>query len=484
MPKIEVVGLGPGPANALTLAARDLLLSDLPVFLRTGIHPTVAELKNWGCEYTSFDHLYEQAQAFEKLYAEIASHLINEAQAHERIVYAVPGHPLVAESTVTTLIEAAKEAQVELQIHTAVSCLDVLFEALSLDPTDGLNIVDGLRLDIETLNLDHPSLITQIYSRAIAAEVKLSLLERLEPEQPIIVVRAAGCDEQELIHLPLEELDRQDSIDHLTTLYLPASDSAQHAPLQHLRQVVAKLRDPDGGCPWDLKQTPMSLRRFVLEEAYEVVSAIEADDMDALCEELGDLLLQVYLQAQIGEDEDLFDLNEVAAGIAQKLIFRHPHVFGDTEVANEDEVKRNWEELKAQEKQAKGSESVLDDLPIAMPALSLAEKIGKKVARVGFEWPDVEGVIAKIDEEYAELKEACQSQNDKEVFHELGDALFTLVNLARWYKLDPEDALRKSNQRFIERFQHMERALGGRSLRELDLESWEELWNQAKQATA
>lgn len=480
MAHIDIVGLGPGPARYLTLESRDLLLSEVPVYLRTAVHPTIAELKAWGCVYTSFDALYEQAKNFEKLYQQIIEQVFSEARAHQKIVYAVPGNPMVAESTVSLMLSQCPD-DIEIRVVTAVSCLDVIFEALQQDPTDGFSLLDGLSLSLEKLHLNQPLLITQVYSQAVANEVKLILLERLDPEFEITVIRAAGCDDQMIEKIALQELDRLDWIDHLTTVWVPIAPPESQAPLEYLRYVVQRLRDPETGCPWDLKQDHYSLRKYVIEEAYEVITAIEADDPEALAEELGDLLLQVYLQSQVAQDQDNFDLDQVALGIAEKLIYRHPHVFGDLTVADADEVKRNWEVLKAQEKIAKGrSESVLSDLPTAMPSLSLTEKITKKVAHVGFDWPNFEGVLDKIDEEYLELKEAADSQDLKAIFHELGDAIFTLVNLARWFKLDPEDALRQANFRFIRRFQSMERQLQGRSLHDLSPAEWDPLWNQAK----
>lgn len=481
-PRIDVVGLGPGPARYLTLETRELLLAGLPVYLRTAVHPTVRELKDWGCRYSSFDKLYEQAGDFEGLYRQIVDTLLAEARAQGRIVYAVPGNPRVAESTVSLLMRSARDAGFELKVHTAVSCLDVIFESLDHDPTDGVHLLDGLSLELRELHFDQPLLITQVYSQAIATEVKLTLLERLDPAFAVTVIRAAGCEDERMQTMPLEELDRIDWIDHLTSVWVPIAPPAQRPPLEHLRYVVDRLRDPDGGCPWDLKQTPQTLRKYVLEEAYEVVEALDSEDPDAICEELGDLLLQVYLQSRIAQDHDDFDLDQVADGIARKLIYRHPHVFGDVPVADAEEVKANWEELKAREKAEKGvaGESVLSGVTMTLPALSLAEKIGKKVAAVGFDWPEQAGVLAKIKEEYDELLEACAENQPAAIFHELGDVLFTLVNLARWHQLDPEDALRQTNQRFTRRFQAMERRLGGRSLRELSLAEWDQLWNQAK----
>lgn len=481
MTKIHIVGLGPGPARYLTLETRDLLLGNHPVYLRTHMHPTVNELKAWGCCYTSFDSLYEQASNFESLYQDIQETLFKEAQAHGTIVYAVPGNPLVAESTVTQILTSAAERQIEVQLHTAVSCLDVMFEALQIDPTNGVHIADSLSLTEAQLHLDQPLLITQVYSQYIASELKLLLLERLDPEFSITIMRAVGCEDQQIETCPLAELDHIQWIDHLTSVYVPAAPSSSQHPLQHLRAVVKQLRDPEHGCPWDLKQDYNSLRKYVLEEAYEVISAIENDDMDALCEELGDLLLQVYLQAQVAEDEELFDLNDVARGIANKLVYRHPHVFGNTEVNDAEEVKERWEELKQAEKVAKGEQSILSDLPQALPALSMAAKISHKVAHVGFDWPAVEGVWQKISEELTELQEACQQNSPEGIFHELGDVLFTLVNLARWHKLDPEDALRQTNHRFTQRFQIMEAQLNGQSLKSISTEAFDQLWQFAKQ---
>jgi tetrapyrrole methylase family protein / MazG family protein len=482
--RIDVVGLGPGPARLLTLETRDLLMAGNPVYLRTAVHPTVPELQAWGCTFTSFDSFYEQAPDFESLYSQIVTQLLAEAKAHGQIIYAVPGNPLVAESTVQQLLVAGPDAGIEVVLHTAVSCVDVVLEAVGVDPSHGLVILDALALEPDQLDFRKPQLITQIYSQAVASEVKLTLLERLDPDYSVTLVRAAGCVDQEITPIAVEDLDRVESIDHLTTLYLPAGGPETLTPLEYLRWVVARLRDPDGGCPWDLKQNAQTLRKYVIEEAYEVVEAIEQADPEALCEELGDLLLQVYLQSQVAQDEGDFELNEVALGIAEKLIYRHPHVFGEGHLETPEEVKKQWEDLKAQakaEKSPDGLVSVLADLPTALPALSLAEKIGKKVTHVGFDWPEIGGVLAKIAEEYQELLEACEQDEPEAIFHELGDVLFTLVNLARWYKLDPEDALRQTNARFTRRFQAMEGFLAGRSLKDLSLEEWDSLWNRAKE---
>jgi XTP/dITP diphosphohydrolase len=254
--------------------------------------------------------------------------------------------------------------------------------------------------------------------------------------------------------------------------------------LDHLIQVVAKLRSPQGGCPWDLAQTQQSLIPYVIEEAYEVVHALKSQDQAAIAEELGDLLLQVILQAQIAQDNHHFSLEDVAQGIAEKLIRRHPHVFGEISVENVEMVRENWEKIKATEKgldsQAQQSLSLkLDRYAQTLPPLMAGAKISQKAAAVGFEWENIEGVWNKFEEELTEFKAALQTEDKAHQQAELGDLLFTVINLARWYDLDPSEALQGTHQRFIQRLTLMEnyadRALDSYSLTEL-----ETLWQQAK----
>ncbi len=254
--------------------------------------------------------------------------------------------------------------------------------------------------------------------------------------------------------------------------------------LQHLIKVVAKLRSPDGGCPWDLAQTPQTLIPYVIEEAYEVVHAIESEDQDAIAEELGDLLLQVVLQAQIASDFGHFSLKEVACGITQKLIRRHPHVFGDLEVDGVDEVRHNWEQIKAAEKGETPEDSQLLSSQLSryartLPPLMAGMKISKKAAAAGFEWDNAQGVWAKFYEELAEFKQALQTEDKAHQLSELGDLLFTLINIARWYDLNPWEALQGTNQRFIQRLSKME-AFAEHPLTDYTLDELEKLWQQAK----
>jgi XTP/dITP diphosphohydrolase len=258
--------------------------------------------------------------------------------------------------------------------------------------------------------------------------------------------------------------------------------------LQHLLDVVAKLRSPDGGCPWDLAQTPETLIPYVIEEAYETVAAIRSGDPVEIAEELGDLLLQVVLQSQVASDRGQFTIAEVAEGIAQKLIRRHPHVFGDITVNNMDEVHQNWEQIKAAEKGEDPSEAQklsrkLNRYGRSLPPLMAGMKISQKAASQGFEWENINGVWDKFQEELSEFRHALEHESKSRQQDELGDLLFTIINIARWYDLDPAEALHSTNQRFIDRIAQMEN-FADRPLSEYTILELENLWQQAKLSLA
>ena len=260
--------------------------------------------------------------------------------------------------------------------------------------------------------------------------------------------------------------------------------SANLIALQHLIDVVANLRSPDGGSPWDLAQTPKSLIPYVIEEAYEVVDAIQLGDSKAISEELGDLLLQVVLHSQIASEANQFSIAEVAEGIAQKLIRRHPHIFGDVSVENMDEIHQNWEKIKAQEKGENFADTQklsykLKRYARSLPPLMAGMKISQKSAAQGFEWENVDGVWAKFQEELDELHHALEHESKQNQQAELGDLLFTLINVARWYGLDPSEALQSTNRKFIQRLEMIE-TLSDRPIDSLTTEELDNLWKQAK----
>lgn len=269
------------------------------------------------------------------------------------------------------------------------------------------------------------------------------------------------------------------------TIFLLLKPVLANASMVSFRELIAHLRAPEG-CPWDRKQTHQSLRTNLLEEAYEVLDAIDRQESGALQEELGDLLLQIVLHAQIASETGEFNIFDVIAGIHQKITFRHPHVFGDLDVAGVDGVTRNWEILKSQERSQKGestAKSILASVPNELPALSKAQKFQERAARVGFDWPDIGPVIDKFQEELDEFRSA---RNDQEKERELGDLLFALVNLIRWYGFDAESVLRQANTRFLGRFNFIEETVRsqGRKMTDLSLQEMDEIWEQAKRAEA
>ncbi len=473
---ITIVGLGPGDGRFLTREAWEILSGAEKVYLRTLRHPAVADLPDRVAR-VSFDDVYDTADSFAAVYEQIVTTLLGDGRTAD-IIYAVPGHPFVGESTVTRLVELAEAEDVPVRIVAGLSFVEPALTAVQADALDGLQLFDAIELTqylYPPLNPDYPVLLGQVYSRLLAGELKL-LLNRLYPdEHPVTLIHAAGNVDEVVEQLPLYAIDRSPQIDHLTCLYLPPLPQA--SSLAALTETVAVLRSPDG-CPWDQEQTPQSMRAGFLEEAAEVMVALDANDPAELREELGDLLYHIVMQAQMAAEAGEFTLAQVIAGIEAKLKYRHPHVWGDWQVADSDEVVRNWEALKKTEKNRQPN-STLDNVPAALPALARSQKIQKRVSKVGFDWPDVSGVYAKLDEEIRELKAA---QTVAERADELGDVLFVLANVAKWLGVDAESALREANLKFTRRFQGVERLARQRGIdmTQLSLAELDVLWREVK----
>ncbi|MFZ5592084.1 MAG: nucleoside triphosphate pyrophosphohydrolase, partial [Bacillota bacterium] len=448
--KLIIAGLGPGSLDLLPPRVLALLQESRYVYLRTAVHPVVADLERMGVKFQTFDHLYQQAASFEEIYQEIAQTLLQRLAAGQSpLVYAVPGHPLVAERSVQILLGQLDRPEVE--VVPAMSFLDALYATLKLDPVQGLCVLDGLRLNEQSLDPAQGVVITQVYSRLVAGDIKLFLLEHYPPEHRVTLVQAAGVPGRErVVEVPLAELDHQDWLDHLTSLYVPPlpGQKPRRYPLDPLVQVMADLRSPRG-CPWDREQDHASLRRYLLEEAYEVLAAIDSGDMYNLCEELGDLLLQIVFHARIAQENGHFDINDVVRGITEKMVRRHPHVFGDVQVDSSRQVLANWEKIKAREKGVREQElSVLGDIPWHLPALLLSQKMQHKAAKVGFDWPDWRGARDKLREEMGELAQALEQGQDRRVVEEeAGDVLFAAVNLVRLAGVSAEVALLASTRK-------------------------------------
>jgi len=474
---ITIVGLGPGRLEQLTLEAWQVLQEASVVYLRTSHHPMVDDLD--GMTLRSFDELYESLDSFSDVYEAIVQRVIELAQQPGGIVYGVPGHPLVGESTVALLVERAEEKGLSLRIVDGVSFIEPILTALELDPFDGLQISDATLLAQRhhpNLDPDVGALIVQVYNRQVAGDLKMTLMSQYPDEHPLRVVIRAGMADQIVRDIKLFELDRQQDLDHLTSIYAPPL--ARLGSISTYQDVMARLRAPDG-CPWDREQTHLSLRGSLLEETYEVLEALDAEDTDGLKEELGDLLLQILFHAQIAVEDGDFHLADTIAHSVEKLMRRHPHVFADEQINDADGVLRSWEEIKRAERGEETFVSMLSGLNKALPALAQAREMQSRVARVGFDWPNVEPVLTKVKEE---IDEFVSSGGQQAQTHELGDMLFSLVNVARWYEIDPESALREANARFAQRFAFIETqaASMSRSLEEMTLEEMDRLWDEAK----
>lgn len=480
MGSITIVGLGPGPFGCLSLETWDLIRQAPKLLLRTAIHPTVDELRARGVQFASYDSVYEQGEDFDAIYQAIAVDVLQQAQT-EAVVFAVPGSPMVAEKTVGLIRAGAAAAGTPLTVLPGMSFFELLCNRLGVDPQQGLTLVDAMEVSELPPDLSTGLVITQVFSSFVASELKLNLMERLPDEAPVIVARHLGLPDESITTLPLFELDRQSGFDHLTSVYAPPGPSqVQRFELDPLVKVMSRLRSPDG-CPWDIEQTHATLRRYIIEEVYEVLEAIDEQDPAHLCEELGDLLLQIVFHARMAEEAGAFSMQDVVDTVTEKLIRRHPHVFGDISVQDAAEVIVNWDAIKRREKKEK-AQSALDGVPHGLPALLRANKLQLKAAKVGFDWDDIAPVWDKVAEEVSELRQAVQSGAPAQIEDELGDVVFAVVNLGRFLGVEAEVALNGTNNKFIRRFQQMEAVVRaqGRKWQELDLAKMEQLWQAAK----
>lgn len=455
MNKLTIVGLGPGSKSYLTLDALDVLMSG-HVYVRTMKHPIMDYLIEKGGRFTAFDDHYEKHEKFEDVYQSIADAVVDLLKEGD-VIYAVPGNPFVAESTVELLLEMVSEDQINI-VHGA-SFIDAIVTTLRLDPVYGLKVIDGLTISDMVADVTSDALIIQVYDQRVASNVKLKLMTYYEDDQEIIVVRGAGIEGEEIIeYIPLYELDRVDCLDHLTSVYIPAvhPEDRRKFFMDDLEKVMQVLRSEDG-CPWDREQTHESLRRCLIEEAYEVIEAIDEGDLWSLEEELGDLLLQVAFHAEIASENGYFNMTDVITGIYEKMIRRHPHVFSDVVAENSDQVLVNWEAIKNEEKSETSVTDSLMNIAKSFPPILRAEKIQKKMAKVGFDWPNVSGALEKVYEEIKELEEAIEA--GQHIDKELGDLLFAAVNVARILQIDPSESLHLTNEKVISRFTFVEKAI-------------------------
>ena len=511
-PRVVVGGLGPAGPELVTVATVGALEGIEHRYLRTTRHPAASAAA--GCR--SFDDVYDRAATLDEVYARIVEELVGAAARHGEVLYLVPGSPAVAERSVELLRD---DARVEVEVLPAVSFLDIAWQRLGVDPlAAGVRLVDGRRFSAEAAGERGPLLVAQCDSRSVLSEVKLAVDGADLPT--VTVLQRLGLPDERVFELAWHELDRGFEPDHLTSLWIPWLATPVGRELVGFAELVRTLRQR---CPWDREQTHQTLTRHLLEETYETLEAVSnlpppqppvgaetshpgvptaggagaravgsgrgwpppgspappaaqaaqhADAYEHLCEELGDLLFQVFFHATLAAEAGAFDVADVARRIHDKLVHRHPHVFGSVEAATAGQVMANWERIKRDEK---GRQSVMDGIPAALPSLAYAHKVQRRAATVGFDWASVQGAYPKVSEELAELQADPSAD-------ELGDLLFAVVNVARHLDVDPEAALRRATAKFRDRFHAVERlaAARGTDLSSAGPDALDALWEEVK----
>ncbi len=479
--RIIIAGLGPGGDEFVTDETRAAIAATPHRFLRTARHPSASLVQ----DATTFDDVYDRSDTFDDVYSAITNALVDAATAHGEILYVVPGSPLVLERTVRDLRTRALAADdLTVDILPAMSFLDLVWARLGIDPVDaGVRLVDGHDFSVSAAGERGPLLVAHAHANWVLSEIKLAV-EDATGDEAVTILQALGTADERVVETTWADLDRTIDADHLTSIYIHRLAAPVGAGYVRFHELARTLREQ---CPWDIEQTHQSLIPHLLEETYEVIDALRAlDAPDAgrdpdtdVIEELGDLLYQIEFHATIAEQEGRFTIADVTQGIHDKLVRRHPHVFGDTAVAGTADVLANWDDIKRAEK---GRTSALDGIPRSMPSLSYAQQLGRKASKVGFDWPDVSGAYAKLSEESAELSEAIAAADAAEIRDELGDLLFAVVNVARHVGVDAELALRAASDKFRDRFVGVEAlaAKRGIELRDAGIDVLDALWDDVK----
>jgi tetrapyrrole methylase family protein / MazG family protein len=457
--RVTVVGLGPAGADHILPAARAALDAATRRFVRTRRHPAVVELEAGGMHFASFDDVYESSPDLETAYARMVD-VVMTAAATAHVAYAVPGSPAVAERTVSLLRDRAEHSPVGIDIVPGLSFADAAWSRLGVDPMAcDARVVDARSID--EAELAGALLVAQCDHPLVLSDVKLALLEHLPPDTPVTVLQRLGLPDEHVDTMPLEDLDRGVVPDHLTSLFVEAGATGAAHEMVRLFQLARRLRDP-GGCPWDAQQTHHSLTRYLLEESYEVVEAVEALPIDAprsgddvpdgayaaLADELGDLLYQVVFHAVLAEEADAFTMADVARGVHDKLVRRHPHVFGDVVADDIPDVMRNWEQAKLDEK---GTTSLVDGITPGLPSLLYTNKLFRKASSIGLEPGSLTEALDRVEAAVGRMR-----AHDADLEGELARLLAAAVVAARASGVDAESALRGWAARYRDRFSTME----------------------------
>lgn len=472
MSKITVISLGPGPREHLTLGALSALEKAEKVVLRTEKCDAAAYLREKGISFDTLDHLHETCDDFEEL-AENAAREVLKAAENVPVCYAV--------------FDAGNDETVRLLMqHTAdiaiLPGMPLSAPLLSQLPQEKTEIQTAAALSVTSTQ--NPLLILELDSRMLAGECKLQLLSWYDADTEVYFFPPAAGAKRSFVKIPLCDMDRQKAYDHTAALLIPMQTLENKAryDFYDLVQVMGILRG-ENGCPWDKEQTHETLRKYLIEEAYETAAAIDDEDWLAVADELGDVLLQVVFQSSIGAQYGTFELSDITTAICKKMIHRHRHIFGSDHCETAEDVVDNWEKIKKEERGFKTQSEVLQGVTRGLAPLMRAAKVQKKARDVGFDWDDPMEALQKVHEEADEVADAIREKNAAHLEEELGDLFFSCVNVSRLCGVEAETALQRATEKFVNRFTAMENAIlrDGKCLKDLTLSEMDVYWNSSKQ---
>ena len=477
---ISVVTLGPGDPSLMTLQTAELLQHAAHLVLRTQRHGASDWLKEKGISFDTLDDFYDRYEDFSEMHTAMAKHLWHLAESAP-LTYAVMDAS--TDGSVSALARIRPEGA-SLTCYAGLSTADACLAAVPAEKRgEGLRILTATDCTHAVPDPRTPLMITEINDRILAGDVKLWLTDLYNDEMSVVFFPPTDKAVFKPKLLALEDLDRQKKYDHTCCVYIPAApfQNRQRYCFADLKEIMSILRG-ENGCPWDCAQTHESLRTYLIEEAWEAIGAIDEQDPDHLADELGDVLLQVVFHASIGESHGTFSLSDITTAVCHKMIYRHAHIFGNAHCTTPGEVSVSWEELKKAEKKLTTQADVLRDVSIALPSLMYAAKVQKKAAQVGFDWDTPEEALPKVHEEAEEVLE--ELKNGRDPGEELGDLLFSCVNVARLSGKEPELLLKTATKKFMNRFDAMEKLIisDGKALKDLTLSEMDVYWKRVKSA--
>lgn len=485
MGKINILALSSGDVDLITLGVIKRINSGVKNFLITENHPIINYLKDNKIPYKSYDYLFEKEEELEKVHNTIVEDLIKKSEEYKEINYLVLGNPLFSEITVKMLLEKENE-DLKIELIGDISFEESILQLLKRNSIKRFKIVDGTVFSMKDVDINIDYIIIQVYNNRATSKIKSILSEVYGDDYIVYVIKNPSIKGKEQVYkIPLHKLSGYNGKDSLISIYVPKMDKINNKVYDINDNIdLTEILRSEKGCPWDREQTHESIRENVIEEAYEVVDAIDNKDIDNLVEELGDLLFQVLFHCQIGREKGKFNIYDVTTALSRKLIFRHPHVFSEKKVEKSDEVVYNWNKLKYKNRNINTYTDILKDIP-KLPALMRSYKVQERAGQIGFDWDNVNGALEKVKEEYFEVIKSINSIKGGDVGkveEELGDLLFSVVNVCRFMKVNPEVALNKTVNKFINRFEFMEKMSNriGKSLKDMTLEEMDKLWEEAK----